>query len=84
MQTLRDTGGKPHFGGVQLRLRGVLRNAGAEVAIEGTRWCQSRSDRSVSWVAFQVGRAGYRAPDADETGLSAEEILIGIRDGVIR
>lgn len=84
MQVMRDASQQPEFRGLQLRLRSLLRDPRAEIAIESTRWGKSGGHRPVSWVAFQIGRSGYRAPDADETGLSPDEILIGIRDGVIR
>ncbi len=84
MQVMRDTAHQPEVGGVPLCLRSLLRDPRAQVAIESPRWGKSGRDRPVSWVAFEIGRSGYRAPDDGETGLSPDEILIGIRDGVIR
>lgn len=84
MPAVHDRISKPTLGRLQLRMRGVLRSAGAEYATgqaAGRRDAGRHSPAPIS--AVTIGRTVLRQPDADETPLSWAEIQHGKRIGVI-
>jgi len=70
--------------GLPLHMRTLLRPVGAQCAPgQAPSIGHAGRDCQISGKPFAGRRFGVRAPTPDETPLSAEEVLIGMREGIL-
>lgn len=83
MQTMRIIQTTAQQWGVFVQMRGVLLKAGTQhQARQATGCVHAGGHRAISGQPWPGAHLGVRAPDLDETPLSADECWIAVREGI--